>query len=162
MAVTTGDYARDSQTRTHVLGTFCGNIAACAAGLAQLEYLRDHQEEVYRTTFAMADRFAAHLEVLRDELGYPNVVRRYESLVKPLFGAMSNDNFVALGHPQRNVVAEYMWTYYLRRRVPTSRSFATRSSHIRAYRRRNGRRVRGGDAIARGSAERRILLSSAV
>jgi glutamate-1-semialdehyde 2,1-aminomutase len=114
MAVTTGEYMRDMQTRTHVLGTFCGNIVACTAGLAQLEYIRDHQEEVYRTTREAADRFAAHLERLRGEAGYPIAVRRYESLVRPFFGTMSADTFVEFLHPERNVIAEYMWTYYLR------------------------------------------------
>jgi glutamate-1-semialdehyde 2,1-aminomutase len=114
MGVTTGQFVHDIQTRTHVLGTFCGNIVACVAGLAQLEYLRDHQDEVYQTTFAAAERFAAHLELLRDEEDYPIVIRRYESLVKPSFGAMSSDDVVPFGHPDRNVVAEYMWTYYLR------------------------------------------------
>ncbi|KZS58251.1 hypothetical protein A4G28_02900 [Mycobacterium ostraviense] len=114
MAVTTGDYMRDMRTRTHILGTFCGNIVSCTAGLAQLEYIRDHQEEVYRTIGAAADRFAVHLERLRDDAGYPIAVRRYESLVRPFFGAMSTDNFVELVHPARNAVGEYMWTYYLR------------------------------------------------
>jgi glutamate-1-semialdehyde 2,1-aminomutase len=114
MAVTTGDYKRDMQTRTHVLGTFCGNVVACTAGLAQLEYIRDHQEEVYRTLRAAADRFGAHLERLRDEAGYPIAIRRHESLVRPFFGTMSTDSFVEFLHPERNVVAEYMWTYYLR------------------------------------------------
>jgi glutamate-1-semialdehyde 2,1-aminomutase len=114
MAVTTGDYMRDMQTRTHVLGTFCGNLVACTAGLAQLEYIRDHQEEVYRTISAAADRFAAHLERLRNEAGYPIAIRRYESLVQPFFGTMSTDSFVELTHPERNVVAQYLWTYYLR------------------------------------------------
>jgi glutamate-1-semialdehyde 2,1-aminomutase len=114
MAVTTGDQMRDMQTRTHVLGTFCGNMAACAAGLAQLEYLRDHQEDVYRTTRAAADRFAAHVERLRNEAGYPIAIQRYESLVRPFIGTMSLDSFVEFGHPERNVVAQYMWTYYLR------------------------------------------------
>ena len=114
MAVTSGEIQRDIQTRTHVLGTFCGNVVACTAGLAQLEYLRNHQDEVYGTIGAAADRFAGHLERLRDEEGYPIVLRRYESLVRPFFGAMSPDNFAAFGHPDRNVVAEYMWTYYLR------------------------------------------------
>lgn len=114
MAVTTGELKRDIQTRTHVLGTFCGNVVACTAGLAQLEYVRDHQDEVYGDISAAADRFAGHLERLRDEEGYPIVLRRYESLVRPFFGAMSPDNFPEFGHPDRNVVAEYMWTYYLR------------------------------------------------
>jgi glutamate-1-semialdehyde 2,1-aminomutase len=51
---------------------------------------------------------------LRDEEDYPIVIRRYESLVKPSFGVMSTDDVVPFGHPDRNVVAEYMWTYYLR------------------------------------------------
>jgi glutamate-1-semialdehyde 2,1-aminomutase len=114
IAVTTGELARDIQTRTHVLGTFCGNIVACTAGLAQLEYLRDHQDEVYTGIGAAASRFADHLEHLRDEHGYPIVLRRYESLVRPFFGSMSPDSFAPFGHPDRNVVAEYMWTYYLR------------------------------------------------
>ncbi len=114
MAVTTGELQRDIQTRTHVLGTFCGNVVACTAGLAQLEYLRDHQNEIYESIGAAADRFADHLERLRDEEDYPIVLRRYESLVRPFFGAMSPDNFPEFGHPDRNVVAEYMWTYYLR------------------------------------------------
>lgn len=114
MAVTTGELKRDIETRTHVLGTFCGNVVACTAGLAQLEYLRDHQDEVYATIGAAADRFADHLERLHEEEGYPIVLRRYESLVRPFFGVMSPDSFAPFGHPDRNVVAEYMWTYYLR------------------------------------------------
>jgi glutamate-1-semialdehyde 2,1-aminomutase len=114
MGVTTGDHLRDMRTRTRILGTFCGNIASCTAGLAQLGYIRDHHEEVYRTTRAAADRFAAHLELLREEAGYPIKVRRYESLVRPLFGTMSTESFVDIVHPHRHLVAEYMWTYYLR------------------------------------------------
>lgn len=114
IAVTTGGLTRDIQTRTHVLGTFCGNLVACTAGLAQLEYLRNHQEEIYRTTSAAADRFTTHLERLRDEAGCPIAIRRYESMVRPFFGTMSTDRFVEFSNPERNVVAEYMWTYYLR------------------------------------------------
>jgi glutamate-1-semialdehyde 2,1-aminomutase len=114
MGVTTGEHLRDMRTRTRILGTFCGNIASCTAGLAQLEYIRDHREEVYRTTHSAADRFAAHLERLRDDAGYPIAVRRYESLVLPLFGTVPTESYVDLVHPQRHAVAEYMWTYYLR------------------------------------------------
>lgn len=114
MGVTTGEHLRDMQTRTRILGTFCGNVLSCTAGLAQLTYLRDHQESVYATTVAAADRFAGHLQRLRDEAGFPIAVRRHESLVRPLFGTMGTEQFVDLVHPQRYAVAEYMWTYYLR------------------------------------------------
>lgn len=114
MGVTTGEHLRDMQSRTRVLGTFCGNILSCTAGLAQLTHLRDHGEAVYETTRAAADRFAGHLQRLREEAGYPIAVRRYESLVRPLFGTMGAEDFVDLVHPQRYALAEYLWTYYLR------------------------------------------------
>lgn len=114
MGVTTGEHLRDMRTRTRILGTFCGNVLSCTAGLAQLAYLRDHGDAVYATTRAAADRFARHLQRLRDETGFPIAIRRYETLVRPLFGTMGAEEFVDLVHPQRHAVAEYMWTYYLR------------------------------------------------
>lgn len=114
MGVTTGEHLRDMQTRTRILGTFCGHVLSCTAGLAQLTYLRDHQDSVYATTRAAADRFADHLRRLRDEAGFPIAVRRYETLVRPMFGTMGTEQFADLVHPQRYPVAEYLWTYYLR------------------------------------------------
>ncbi|WP_217159198.1 aminotransferase class III-fold pyridoxal phosphate-dependent enzyme [[Mycobacterium] fortunisiensis] len=114
MGVSTGEHLRDMQDRTRILGTFCGNILSCTAGLAQLRYLREHQDSVYATIHAAAERFAGELQRLRDEAGFPIAVRRYESLVRPMFGTMGTDEFVDLVHPQRYPVAEYMWTYYLR------------------------------------------------
>ena len=91
-----------------------GSVLSCIAGRAQLGYLRDHQDVVYPAIRAAADRFAGHLTCLRDEAGFPIAIRRYETLVRPLFGTMDTERFVDLVHPQRLAVAEYLWTYYLR------------------------------------------------
>ncbi|CAN5134122.1 hypothetical protein BH11MYX1_BH11MYX1_40390 [soil metagenome] len=44
---TTGNPMRDGIDRVPLMGTYAGNRIACAAGLAQLHYIRDHQAEIY-------------------------------------------------------------------------------------------------------------------
>jgi glutamate-1-semialdehyde aminotransferase len=44
---TSGSPIRDLATHVPLLGTYSGNRIACAAGLAQLKYLEQHQHEIY-------------------------------------------------------------------------------------------------------------------
>ena len=74
-------------------GTLSGNPVAMAAGLAQLTYLRDHQE-VYPDIAAKASWLADQLRSAAEEAGVPVAVNQVGSVLSPFFVPTEVTSFV--------------------------------------------------------------------
>ena len=74
-------------------GTLSGNPVAMAAGLAQLNYLKDHPE-VYTDITAKGERLAAGLRATIAKTGAPVVVNQIGSLLAPFFTPTAVSTFV--------------------------------------------------------------------
>ncbi len=74
-------------------GTLSGNPVAMAAGLAQLNYLKDHPE-VYTDIAAKGEKLAAGLRATIDKTGAPVVVNQIGSLLAPFFTPTAVSTFV--------------------------------------------------------------------
>ena len=74
-------------------GTLSGNPVAMAAGLAQLNYLKDHPE-VYTDITAKGERLAAGLRATIATTGAPVVVNQIGSLLAPFFTPTAVSTFV--------------------------------------------------------------------
>ena len=60
--VASGNPARDMITHTPLLGTYSGNRIACAAGLAQLKHLEQHQATIYPYVREKAQWIASEID----------------------------------------------------------------------------------------------------
>ena len=74
-------------------GTLSGNPVAMAAGLAQLNYLKDHPE-VYTDIAAKGEKLAAGLRATIAKTGAPVVVNQIGSLLAPFFTPTAVSTFV--------------------------------------------------------------------
>ncbi|OUQ61172.1 glutamate-1-semialdehyde-2,1-aminomutase [Flavonifractor sp. An112] len=74
-------------------GTLSGNPVAMAAGLAQLNYLKDHPE-VYTHIAAKGEKLAAGLRATIAKTGAPVVVNQIGSLLAPFFTPTAVSTFV--------------------------------------------------------------------
>ena len=74
-------------------GTLSGNPVAMAAGLAQLNYLKDHPE-VYTDIAAKGEKLAAGLRETIARTGAPVVVNQIGSLLAPFFTPTAVSTFV--------------------------------------------------------------------
>ena len=74
-------------------GTLSGNPVAMAAGLAQLNYLKDHPE-VYTDIAAKGERLAVGLRETIQKTGAPVVVNQIGSLLAPFFTPTAVTTFV--------------------------------------------------------------------
>ena len=74
-------------------GTLSGNPVAMAAGLAQLNYLKDHPE-MYTDITAKGERLAAGLRATIATTGAPVVVNQIGSLLAPFFTPTAVSTFV--------------------------------------------------------------------
>ena len=74
-------------------GTLSGNPVAMAAGLAQLNYLKDHPE-VYTDIAAKGEKLAAGLRATIAKTGAPVVVNQIGSLLAPFFTPTAVSTFL--------------------------------------------------------------------
>ena len=74
-------------------GTLSGNPVAMAAGLAQLNYLKDHPE-VYTDIASKGEKLAAGLREIIAKTGAPVVVNQIASLLAPFFTPTAVSTFV--------------------------------------------------------------------
>ena len=113
-AVTTGDPLADLTTKVHLVGTNAGNIVSCAAGLAQLTYLRDNQDTVYPYLKEQGERLVDEMHAFARENNFPFRIMGMESVFVAHFLEDDPENMRQL-EENANAVAEKLLSYYMRR-----------------------------------------------
>ncbi len=114
VGVTTGDPLEDIKTKVHMVGTNVGNMVSCAAGFAQLSYLKENKEKVYPYLKEQGERLANEVFTYAQENNLPFRMMGIESAFAAHFLEDDPENMRQL-EQNSNHIAEKMLSYYMRR-----------------------------------------------
>ncbi|UCD58500.1 MAG: aminotransferase class III-fold pyridoxal phosphate-dependent enzyme [Candidatus Hydrogenedentota bacterium] len=114
VAVTSGDPVEDVKTKVHMVGTNVGNIVSCAAGFAQMNYLKENQDTVYPYLKEQGERLADEVSSFARESNLPFRMMGIESAFIVHFLEDEPEHMRQL-EENTNLVAGKLLGYYMRR-----------------------------------------------
>jgi glutamate-1-semialdehyde 2,1-aminomutase len=114
MAVTSGDPAEDVTTKVHTIGTNAGNIVSCAAGFAQMNYLKQNEKTVYPYLREQGERLREEVQKFTTENNIPMRIMGMESAFVCHFLEDDPEDMRQL-EQNTNYIAEKLLSYYMRR-----------------------------------------------
>ncbi len=114
VAVTTGDPREDIETKIVQVGTNAGNMVSCAAGAAQLSYLKENQDTVYPYLGEQGERLEREVSAFAREKKIPLRLMGMESAFIAHFIDEDPTDIRQL-EEKANLVAGKLLAYYMRR-----------------------------------------------
>jgi glutamate-1-semialdehyde 2,1-aminomutase len=114
VAVTTGDPLADFDSKVVIVGTNAGNIVSCAAGYAQMTYLKEHQDTVYPYLKEQGERLAHEVVAFAQEKNIPFRMMGVESAFCAHFLEDEPEHMRQL-EENANMIAGKLLSYYMRR-----------------------------------------------
>ncbi|MBI4831215.1 MAG: aminotransferase class III-fold pyridoxal phosphate-dependent enzyme [Candidatus Lindowbacteria bacterium] len=114
VAVTTGDPREDIKTKVHIVGTNAGNIVSCAAGYAQLGYLKENQDTVYPYLKQQGERLTGAVLEFARKNNMPFRMMGFESAFVSHFLEDDPEDMRQM-EKNANAIAEKLLSYYMRR-----------------------------------------------
>ena len=114
VAVTTGDPREDIETKIVQVGTNAGNMVSCAAGAAQLTYLKENQDTVYPYLREQGERLSSEVGAFALEKNLPFRMMGMESAFIAHFIDKDPQDIRQL-EENANLVAGKLLGYYMRR-----------------------------------------------
>jgi glutamate-1-semialdehyde 2,1-aminomutase len=114
VAVTSGDPRDDIETKIVLVGTNAGNMVSCAAGAAQLGYLRENQDTVYPYLKDQGARLAGEVNAFARDKHLPFRLMGMESAFIAHFIDEDPQDIRQL-EEKSNPVAGKLLAYYMRR-----------------------------------------------
>jgi glutamate-1-semialdehyde-2,1-aminomutase len=114
VAVTTGDPRDDIETKVVIVGTNAGNMVSCAAGNAQLSYLKENRDTLYPYLSQQGERLASEVNAFALQNDLPFLMMGLESAFIVHFLDADPTDIRQL-EEDTNLVAGKLLGYYMRR-----------------------------------------------